>query len=117
MKDLALEAKWLKLRNLLKSQFNKKPDLNGVLFIIGMQELGQIRSAFSKEEKQDLMHIAICKIMEPEGYFKYSGIDAEGWPLYKNLKSLPEHADLKAQEHFLKSRALAYFEEIGYFNQ
>ena len=55
--------------------------------------------------------------MEPEGYFKYSGIDAEGWPLYKNLKSLPEHVDLKAQEHFLKSRALAYFEEIGYFNQ
>ena len=69
---------------------------------------------FSKEEKQDLMHIAMCKIMEPEGYFQYSGMDGDGWPLYKKMKSLPNDVDLKTQENYLKSRALDYFENIGY---
>ena len=114
MIDKPLEAKWLKLRNILKLQFGKKPDMNGILFIIGMQELGQLREEFSKEEKQDLMHIAMCKIMEPEGYFQYSGMDEDGWPLYKKMKSLPNDVDLKTQENYLKSKALDYFENIGY---
>jgi hypothetical protein len=114
MIDQALEAKWLKLRNLLKKQFGSKPNLDAVLFIIGMQELGQIREEFSKDEKQDLMHIAVCKITEPEGYFKCTGVDGDGWPLYKKLKAMPEHVELKAQENFLKTRALDYFNSIGY---
>jgi hypothetical protein len=116
MKDQALEAEWLKLRNLLKKHFGQKPDMNAVLFIIGMQEFGQLREGFSKEEKQDLMHVGICTIMEPEGYFKAIGKDQDGWPQFENIKSMPEYVDLAAQENFLKSRALNYFKRINYIN-
>ncbi len=45
-----------------KKQFGKKPDMNGILFLIGMRELGQLRE-FAKDEKMDLMHIATCKLL------------------------------------------------------
>ena len=41
-KDQELEAKWLKLRNQFKNKLGKKPDLNAVLFLIGIQETGGI---------------------------------------------------------------------------
>jgi hypothetical protein len=110
-RDLDLERQWNRLLIELESILDKKPkDLNGVLFIIGMQELGKGAKRFSKEEKQDLMHIAICKVLSLSGYYELDGQDAEGWPHWKMVKKLP-HFDLLEQEKLLKMHVLEYFEQ------
>lgn len=114
-RDLELQRNWQILLDRLDSMIGKKPkDLNGVLFIIGMQELGQGPRRFSKEEKQDLMHIAICKILSLSGYYELEGLDKDGWPHWKVTRKLP-HFDLLEQEKLLKMHAIEYFEkEFGW---
>lgn len=107
--DQVTKEKYIQITFALKKQFNKKPDLNGILFLIGMQELGQLRE-FSKEEKIDLMHIATCKLLSYAGYYSFEGRDAEGWPQWKLEKPLPPH-DLLSQEVLLKKNIVRYFEE------
>jgi hypothetical protein len=104
-----LQVRWLKLRIKLKEKFGIKPDMNGILMIIGVQELGQGPQDFSKEQKQDLMHIAVCTILSASGYYVFDGHDEEGWPHFTQLKPLPE-LGLIEQENFLKDHALLYFQ-------
>lgn len=110
-RDLDLERKWNSLLQELDSIIGKKPkDLNGVLFLIGVQELGHGTKIFSKEEKQDLMHIGICKVLSLTGYYTLEGLDKDGWPHWKLIKKLP-HFDLLEQERLLKMHVMEYFEK------
>lgn len=110
-RDLDLDRKWNALLEALKSRLGKKPkDLNGVLFLIGVQELGRGGKPFSKEEKQDLMHIGICKVLSLAGYYELEGEDKDGWPHWKLVKKLP-HFDLLEQEKLLKMHVMEYFEQ------
>ena len=111
-RDLDLQRNWNSLLEELQNIVGKKPkDLNGVLFLIGVQELGQGSKVFSKEEKQDLMHIAICKVLSYSGYYQLEGVDKDGWPHWKVIKKLP-HFDLLEQEKLLKLHVLEYFEKV-----
>jgi hypothetical protein len=105
-----LQVRWLKLRIKLKESFGIKPDMNGVLMLIGVQELGKGSLPFTKEEKQDLMHIAICTVLTPGGYYVKDGLDDDGWPHFTQLKALPEF-NLWEQEDFLKDHVLFYFQQ------
>lgn len=110
-RDLDLERKWNQLLSELTSIVGKRPkDLNSVLFLIGVQELGKGKKVFSKEEKQDLMHIAICKVLSLSGYYELEGIDQEGWPHWKLVRKLP-HFDLLEQEKLLKMQVIEYFQQ------
>jgi len=110
-RDLDLDRRWNSLILELESVIGKKPkDLNGVLFLIGVQELGHGTKIFSKEEKQDLMHIGICKVLSLSGYYMLEGLDKDGWPHWKLVKKLP-HFDLLEQERLLKMHVLEYFEK------
>jgi hypothetical protein len=110
-RDLDLDRQWNRLLTKLEQLLEKKPkDLNAVLFIIGLQELGKGARRFSKEEKQDLMHIAICKVLSLSGYYELEGLDPEGWPHWKLVKKLP-HFDLLEQEKLLKMHVIEYFEQ------
>lgn len=110
-RDLELDKKWSHLLNRLESAIGKRPkDLNSVLFLIGVQEHGKGSYTYSKEEKQDLMHIAICKVLSYSGYYELEGTDSEGWPHWKLIKKLP-HFDLLEQEKLLKIHVLEYFEK------
>ena len=110
-KDLELHVRWAKLMTSLKDTIGKRPkDLNGVLFLIGVQELGRGPQTFSKEEKQDLMHIAICKVLSYSGYYELQSVDQEGWPHWSAVKKLPKF-DLLDQEKLLKIHVLEYFEK------
>ena len=109
-RDLDLEKKWAALLTYIHQIIGKKPkDLNGVLFLIGVQELGQGKKNFSKEEKQDLLHIGICKVLSLLGYYQLEGLDKDGWPHWKLIKKLP-HFDLLEQEKLLRMHVLEYFE-------
>ncbi len=110
-KDLELEKNWHSLLNQLGTLLGKRPtDLNAVLFLIGVQELGRGAQHFSKEEKQDLMHIAICKVLSLSGFYELGGSDKEGWPHWTLIKKLP-HFDLLEQEKLLKMHIIEYFEQ------
>lgn len=93
----------------LVERFGKKPDMETILFLIGVQELGDLRNKFSKEEKQDLMHIAVCSLFRQSGYYELEGVDGDGWPHFRQLKALPDMG-LVEQENFLKDHILLYFD-------
>lgn len=94
----------------VESMVGTRPkDLNAILFLIGVQELGKGKRGFSKEEKQDLMHIGICKVLSLSGYYELEGLDEDGWPHWKMSRKLP-HFDLLEQEKLLKMHVIEYFE-------
>lgn len=109
-----IQQEWLQLLNKLETTLGKRPaDLNAVLFLIGIQELGKGPVSFSKEQKQDLMHIAVCKVLSLSGYYELEGLDVEGWPHWRSTQKLP-HIGLKHQESLLKEHVIMYFEnELG----
>ena len=105
-----LQKRWWDLEARLVERFGKKPDLETILFLIGIQEFGQIREKFTKEQKQDLMHVAVCSLLSASGYYELEGTDIDGWPHFKQLKSMPE-MDALQQENFLKDHILLYFQD------
>ncbi len=108
-----LQVRWLKLRIKLKERFGIKPDMDGVLLLIGVQELGAGPQKFTKEEKQDLMHIAVCSILSAGGYYVSDGRDEQGWPHFTQLKPLPNYIMIE-QENFLKDHILLYFQNQNF---
>ena len=104
-----LQLRWWKLEEKLLERFGKKPDLEAILFLIGIQEFGQIKNKFTKEQKQDLIHVAICSLLSQSGYYELEKTDEEGWPHFKQVKQMPE-LNMIQQENFLKDHILLYFE-------
>jgi hypothetical protein len=109
-----LKKNWKLLTGKLKDIFEETPDLQTVLFLIGVQELGLRVRSFSKEEKTNLMHVATCKLLSYEGYYSFSKTDEDGWPHYEKTKPIPSMS-LKEQDIMLKKAVLKYFEESGFF--
>ena len=83
------QVRWWNLEAKLVERFGKKPDMEAILFLIGIQEFGHIRDKFTKEQKQDLMHVAVCTLLGQSGYYEIDGCDDDGWPHFKQLKALP----------------------------
>jgi len=110
MEEWEIDFQWLKVRHTIKDIFggDSLPDLRAILFLVGIQELGAVQETFSKEEKQDLMHIAVCSILEGDGYYRYVGRDEDGWPHYE--VEIPfKTKGTKAQELILKKGIIEYF--------
>lgn len=110
-----LQSRWWKLEAKLVERFGKKPDLESVLFLIGIQELGQVAEKFTKEQKQDLMHVAVCTVLSSSGYYEQEGVDEDGWPHFRQLKEVPA-LPLPEQEAFIKDHVLLYFQVNGWLD-
>ena len=104
-----LQARWWKLEEKLMARFGKKPDMEGILFLIGVQEHGALIEKYTKEQKQDLMHIAVCTLLSASGFYELEGVDEDGWPHFRQLKEVPP-MPLKEQEDFIKDHVLLYFQ-------
>ncbi|MGV6831934.1 MAG: hypothetical protein ACWA5P_10315 [bacterium] len=111
-RDEQLKARWELVVQKLSNQFSEGEDLDldAIIYLIGVQELGQLHRRFKKDEKVNLMHIAICRLLEPYGYYQFDFIDDDGWPHYKVLEMLP---NLKAGEQsvLMKEAIVQYFLE------
>src|SRR5215470_20093545 len=99
--DNDLQQRWWTLEAKLVERFGKKPDVEALLFLIGIQEFGDVREKFTKEQKQDLIHVAVCKLLSQSGYYELEKIDEEGWPHFRQLKPVPE-MNMSDQENLLK---------------
>ena len=111
MIDTSFEDSWKALEKRIAVDFGGDLDLQGILFLIGVQELGKGAQEFTKDQKLDVIHLAICRVLEPFGFYKLSHSDQDGWPHYENLKTIPA---LKPGEQLklMKQAILEYFEEI-----
>jgi hypothetical protein len=109
--EAEFNARWDALLAEMSERFGRRPDLNALLLLIGVQELGQGVASFTKEQKQDLMHIATCKLFSLSGHYALDHVDDEGWPHYKLVNPVP-FANLKEQERMLKWHILEYFDDI-----
>ena len=111
-----LKDQWNYLVKELTQQFSEGDVLNldGIIYLIGVQELGQGKRLFKKDEKVNLMHVAICKLLEPYGYYEFDFFDKDGWPHYKILTDLPS---LKPGEQtvLMKEAIVNYFEGLEFF--
>jgi len=111
-RDEQLKGRWDAVVKLLSDRFaNGDPlDLDAIIYLVGLQELGQLHREFKKDEKLNLMHIAICRLLEPFGYYEFDYFDDDGWPHYKVLEQLPP---LKAGEQsvLMKEAIVQYFLE------
>ncbi len=111
-RDAQLKERWEHLVTILSDRFSQGEDLDldAIIYLIGIQELGQVHREFKKDEKVNLMHIAICRLLEPYGYYEFEFFDDEGWPHYKVKEELPP---LKAGEQsvLMKEAIVNYFLE------
>ena len=116
-RDENLKGRWEGLQKKLSNQFadGESMDLDAIIYVIGVQELGQTHKKFKKDHKIDLMHIAICRLLEPYGYYEFDYFDEDGWPHYKILEQLPT---LKAGEQsvLMKEAIVNYFINNGYID-
>jgi hypothetical protein len=104
-----LEIKWVEVLASLEDRFGKVPNMETMLFLIGMNEVGfSLEKQFKKEEKQDLMHVAMCILLEDDGYYEYTHHDADGWPHFNKLREFPA-VGLKEQEDYLREKVIKYF--------
>lgn len=114
-RDLKLKERWDLVVEKLSNQFadGELLDLDAIIYLIGVQELGQPHRSYKKNEKLDLMHIAICKLLEPFGYYTFSHFDEDGWPHYIVKEQLPV---LKAGEQtiLMKEAIVDYFYNNNY---
>jgi hypothetical protein len=108
-----LQARWWNLEAKLAERFGKKPDMEAILFLIGIQEFGDFRKKFSKEQKQDLMHIAVCSLFAQSGFYELERVDEDGWPHFRQIRELPRMEGVE-QENFLRDHILLYFERSGF---
>tara|TARA_B110000046_G_C13015541_1_gene408527 strand:- start:668 stop:1042 length:375 start_codon:yes stop_codon:yes gene_type:complete len=111
--DYKLELRFQELVKELEKDFGGGLELDTIILLIGVQELGKGYKEFSKDEKVNLMHIAICTILEPYGIYKYLANDDDGWPHFEKVKNIPAISN-KDQEHLLKEAVINYFEENEY---
>lgn len=86
-----LKENWEKVVDWVSSRFaeGEKLDLDSIIFIIGLQELGWGFRKYKKDEKLNIMHIAICTVLEPYGYYEFEGQDKDGWPHFTKNENLP----------------------------
>ncbi|MEW6469334.1 MAG: hypothetical protein AB1458_10430 [Bacteroidota bacterium] len=113
--DIEFEKEWNALVRKLSDQFNAELDEQGVLFLIGVQELGKGYRQFSKDQKLEVIHIAICTLLAPYGYYEYEGMDAEGWPHWRSTAKLP-HLKPMQQSRLIKEAILDYFRKSDAVN-
>lgn len=111
--DYDIELKFQQVKTQLESKFGEGMDMQAILFLVGVNELGIGYKEFSKAEKTDLLHVAICTLLEPYGYYEFEGRDEEQWPHFRLVKEIPNIND-REQQHLMKEALTAYFVQNDY---
>jgi hypothetical protein len=109
-RDQKLKERWDRLIHILSERFSEGEvlDVEGILYLVGLQELGQVHLKMKKDDNVNLIHIGICTVLEPFGYYRFDFFDEEGWPHFELLEELPP---LKPGEQsvLMKEALVEYF--------
>ncbi len=107
---------WQHLQNKLKERFETEMDHDAILFMIGLQELDKPYRAYKKDEKLEVMHIGVCTVLSPYGFYEYKGRDDEDWPHWEVKEQLP-HLDAKQQNRLMNDALIEYFKRTGFLDE
>ncbi len=111
-RDEKTKQNWEAIQIELSQKFGggEQLDIDAIIYLIGIQELGKGIQNFKKDDKINIMHIAICTLLEPFGYYKFDYFDKDGWPHFKIIDELP---NLKSGEQtvLMKEAIVMYFEK------
>ena len=105
--DYAFEQQWDRLVKKMEDRFGEPPDLTTMIFTVGLQECGQGFRKFKKDEKLEVMHVGICTLLAPMGYYEEVRQDDDGWPHFKQLQPIP--AVTEQEQELLMRRALVEY--------
>ena len=108
--NFELEKNWRETVEKVSEHFGEILDMQSILFMIGVQELNKGFQKLSKDRKVDVMHIAVCSVLEPAGYYEFLGRDEDGWPHYENIKKIP-HLNEMEQDSMMKEAIIEYFHQ------
>lgn len=101
---------WTEVEQFFVKTFDTEthPQIDTMLFLIGVQELGSGSQDYTKDDKVNLLHIAVCRLLEPFGYYKFTHFDDDGFPHFEETAPLPE---LKPNEQqiLMKKAIIQYF--------
>jgi len=110
--DSQFETKWMNVVELVSKPYGEKLEFDAILFLIGVQELGKGFRKFTKDQKLEVLHIAICSLLAPYGYYEFEGYDHDGWPHWKATEKLPFLKPMN-QHHLMRQAIVNYFENDG----
>lgn len=110
MNEQAFEQAWGAALKKMEEHFGQPVDLQAALFLIGVNELGQGPRRLNKDQKVDVMHIAVCALLEPYGYYEFKGKDKDGWPHFERTERLPK-LTAEEQEKLMKEAVISYIQE------
>lgn len=108
-----MASDWDILQEKLKVRFDGEMDVDAILFTIGLQELAKPYRKYKKDEKLEIMHIAICTLLEPFAFYEFVGKDEEGWPHWQLKENLP-FLDAKQQNKLIIDAIIDYFKREEY---
>ena len=108
--DVLFEQQWRTLLDTLETRFGGGMDLQDILYLVGVQELGQGFRKFKKQEKMDLMHVAVCTVLVPQGFYEFKGRDDDGWPHFEEKIPVPA-LEPKEQDRLIRRALVEYFGE------
>lgn len=110
MNEQDFEQQWQTAVSRFEQRFDQPMDLQAILFLIGVNELGQGPRRLNKDQKVDVMHVAVCALLEPYGYYEYTGVDKDGWPHFERSERLPKLQPAE-QEKLMKEAIINYTQE------
>ena len=110
MNEQDFEHAWEAAMKRAEERFGQPMDLQALLFVIGVNELGQGPRRLNKDQKIDVMHMAVCSLLEPYGYYEFLGKDQDGWPHFERTERLPK-LGANEQEKLMKEAVLSYIQE------
>lgn len=102
---------WNNVLNTLQKQFGNTPDVQTIIFLVGHRELGKHQVKFTKEQKQDLIHVGVCTLLSRANYYVFLDYDEDGWPHFEYNREMPK-LDNAQQEKLLKKTIIEYFKEL-----
>ena len=106
--EMDLNMEWVKVQLFVRKRFDEVLDVQTILYIIGLQELGMNHQSLRKEQKIDVIHIGVCSVLLLLGYYQKIGFDDDGWPHFKNIKKLPNEIVGEQQDVFMKKAIINY---------
>lgn len=106
-----LNKEWAELVKRLNTRFDQDFELEGILFMIGLQELNKGYIRLNKDQKLEVMHIAVCTLLAPYGYYTFIGRDPDGWPHFEPTEKLP-HLKPMQQHSLMKEAVIDYLREF-----
>lgn len=102
------KAQWARFKEMFKENYGEMPSVISVLFVLGLGEIDDTLAELTKEEKEAVIHVGLCSLLEKEGLYKRIEVDQDGWPHFEATQKATS-LDIEKQEHYLRKLILKHY--------